>query len=298
MRFTPFSFLGSSGVLVDYLIVAGGGSGGNAADSGAGGGGAGGLLSGSKLLDEPSTYSVTVGEGGVYVIGNASGSNGEDSSLFGFTAIGGGGGGGYKPIGSPAVNTPFGPGIGGSGGGGANNTQNASPEWTAGAEGTSGQGFAGGDGSSWLSGYGGGGGGGSSQAGIEPVVNGGGTTTLGGDGGSGSVWLDGNFYAGGGGGSGGDQVGSSLAGVGGIGGGGNGAVGSTTSTPVAGGNATPNTGGGGGGGFFQVGGSGGSGVVIIRYPGSVPLATGGVITSGSGHVYHTFLSSSDFVYTN
>jgi hypothetical protein len=304
MRFSPFGFLGSSGVLVDYLIVAGGGSGGDAGGGGGGGGGAGGYISGERLLNEPLSYSIVVGTGGVYVTNAASGSNGTDSSLFGFTAIGGGGGGGYKPVFNPDTgtffSTPFGPVIGGSGGGGACNSQINSPGSTDGAEGTANQGKKGGFGAVYSRNYGGGGGGGAGVTGSSVQVDGGGTVTTRGNGGNGLLWVDGNYYAGGGGGSGG-AAGADKAkfgGDGGLGGGGDGADGGTFGSPAAGSNGTANTGGGGGGGFGAAGGSGGSGIVKIRYSSATPLGTGGTITSGSGFITHTFTSSGDFNFTN
>jgi hypothetical protein len=81
---------------VEYLIVAGGGGGanGNPASDGNGGGGAGGLLTGSIFLTE-NAYTITVGTGGAGGAASAGqpGANGQNSSAFGFTAIGGGKGG-------------------------------------------------------------------------------------------------------------------------------------------------------------------------------------------------------------
>lgn len=85
--------LGTSYNTVDYLIVAGGGPSGA---NGGGGGGAGGLLSGSANIGA-TTYSVSVGSGGIAATYNGSypvlGTNGSNSSALGLTAIGGGAGG-------------------------------------------------------------------------------------------------------------------------------------------------------------------------------------------------------------
>jgi hypothetical protein len=53
--------------------------------------------------------------------------------------------------------------------------------------------------------------------------------------------------------------------------------------------------GGGGGGSSQNSGAGANGICIIRYAGT-PVATGGTITQSGGYTYHTFTSSSNFVY--
>jgi hypothetical protein len=135
----------------DVLIVAGGG--GTGYDVG-GGGGAGGLLSQSPTLSSGS-YSITIGGGGGSgQSGSAQGSDGGNTTAFGFTAIGGGGGGAYPSN----INGRS----GGSGGGAGTNNG-------SGGSGTSGQGYAGGTsaGSYWGSGAGGGAGG----AGSNGVTN-------------------------------------------------------------------------------------------------------------------------------
>ena len=53
-------------------------------------------------------------------------------------------------------------------------------------------------------------------------------------------------------------------------------------------------GGGAGGSYNSISVAGGSGIVIVRYPGTSALATGGNITFNGGYVYHTFTSSSTF----
>jgi hypothetical protein len=70
--------------VVEYLIVAGGGSGGG--DRG-GGGGAGGLLAGYAGITAGSSYTVTVGAGGVYAGGYVQGTNGANSVFGSVTAI-------------------------------------------------------------------------------------------------------------------------------------------------------------------------------------------------------------------
>jgi hypothetical protein len=59
---------------------------------------------------------------------------------------------------------------------------------------------------------------------------------------------------------------------------------------------TVNTGGGGGGAGSTgaTGAAGGSGIVIVRYSGVTPRATGGVITTSGGFTIHTFTSSGTF----
>ena len=120
----------STGFL-EYLIVAGGGGGGgNQSNNYArGGGGAGGMLFGSTTISSLST-TLTVGQGG---IGQTTGQSGGDSSVLGFTAIGGGAGG-HNPSGGNGLN-------GGSGGGGGGSVT------SLGGSGTLGQGNNGGSGS-------------------------------------------------------------------------------------------------------------------------------------------------------
>ena len=77
-------------------------------------------------------------------------------------------------------------------------------------------------------------------------------------GGNGAFWLDGFLYS--------------------VGGNGANAV----TNPASG------SGGGGGAASSQLGSIGGNGIAKIRYQSSVPLATGGIITSASGYIYHSF----------
>ena len=271
----PISTTTGGPFVVDYLIVAGGGGGGSRH---AGGGGAGGYLTGS--LGIGGSYSVVVGAGGSGAVGPGIGTNGNNSSVFGITAHGGGYGGG----------TGFDNGAVGGSGGGALGVNGAIGGASSGS-----QGFVGGNGASFA----GGGGGGRSQSGFIGVRDG--TINRPGNGGSGSAWVDGTFRAGGGGGAGisSTQGGTQTAtvAVGGIGGGGQGGNGQNVNQ-LNGFSGSINTGGGGGAGagFGSAagnGGAGGSGIVIIRYAGT-PQATGGTITQTGGFTYHTFTSSGTF----
>ena len=285
------SFVPSSNLTVNYLVVAGGGSGG-AGDKhnyGGGGGGAGGLLSGSTSVTSGTSYPITVGAGGAAIApsnnSGAAGNNGSNSVFSSFTAIGGGGG----SHASTAAKD------GGSGGGGAGGS-------ASGGDGTSGQGNDGGDADNYLgAGGGGAGGAGATRSG-----------TTGGAGGAGadhsgtfgtSYGVSGLFAGGGGGGyvTYGGQ--GDTAGPGGSGGGGaSGATDGTSGATTQGVAGTASTGSGGGGGSSYHSGStstssggsgaGGSGVVLIRYAGSSPQATGGTIStvniSGTDYQVHAF----------
>lgn len=266
-------------VVAEYLSVAGGGGGGAGVG---GGGGAGGLLASTATLSTLNTYSIVVGAGGSSGVTNSSaGGNGSTSTISGtglttITSTGGGGGG--TEIGSYA------PGSGGSGGGGAG----APGSNRTGGAGTSGQGYAGGNGGADAPNYGSGGGGGAGAVGAN------GTTTTGGNGGVGvasSISGTSTYYAGGGGG--GLYIASGTPGTGGNGGGGNG-----SEDGVAGIAGTTNLGGGGGGGGTNStgssrgnGGQGGSGIVIISYTSATPKFVGGTITTSGGKQIHTFTSS-------
>lgn len=253
--------LGDSNGVIEYLIVAGGGAGGSTDEGvGAGGGGAGQLLTGFTELSS-GTYNISVGEGGSPVTSPniTNGENGENSSAFGLTAIGGGGGGTWSG------GTLYQPESGGSGGGGS---AGLSERTSTGASAGSGLNVnAGGDGSASgvsVDAQNAGGGGGSAAAGQN------GTSSLAGDGGNGlasSITGTETYYAAGGGGA--ARKGGTL-GEGGLGGGGNG--GSGTVEPTSG---QSNTGSGGGGAgdmsdfptniVTTPGGAGGSGTVIVKY---------------------------------
>lgn len=238
-------------ISVEYLIVAGGGAGGfgQLGPYNCGGGGAGGLLTNlgeTSLVLGPDSYTVSVGAGGV--ANTSTQSPGANSSAFGLSAIGGGAGG--STIGASFIA----PQVGGSGGGGGAQTV---ARTTIGAEGTAGQGNAGGNGRGdniFVNRQAAGGGGGAFEVGENGI------TGVSGKGGDGlSLDIDGipTFYAGGGGG--GSRAG--VPGLGGAGGGGNGSL------DADGQNAVANTGAGGGGaGGTGLGGNGAKGIVLIRYP--------------------------------
>jgi len=241
---------GTSGQL-DYLIVAGGGAGGAAGGTdGSGGGGAGGYRTGIFNVSSQN-YNIVVGAGGTSWPNNAinhnpANHNGQNSSVFGLTAIGGGSASSESNISRIAQN-------GGSGGGAGG--YSGSP-----GNGTPGQGNNGGA----CTGPGDGGGGGAGSVGQN------GNSRNGGQGISNSITGTLITYAGGGGASGDPRNGLNSGGIGGSGGGGNGASASSGSAPQ---NGTNGLGGGGGGaaGSSPVGsvrptGAGGSGIVIIRYP--------------------------------
>ncbi|MFA5795455.1 MAG: DUF2341 domain-containing protein [Candidatus Brocadiia bacterium] len=262
----------TSGGDIEVLVVGGGGSGGNYTTTNAnGGGGGGGVIYRASYLITPTSYTVTVGNGGAAIANstNSKGNNGQ-SSVFGLLiALGGGGGGGSGAA-------PGGPGQNGGSGGGA-----ANPNGGGGAGGasiqTGGYGNAGGASAvAWT----GGGGGGAGSAGVI-----GSSGAPGGNGGAGfGCSVSGTLqYYGGGGGGGGNST--ERAGDGYDGGGrgfGNTSYYSNTlyppviNTATRGSatlNAVPNTGGGGGGGSYWAtnggwttgSGAGGSGIVIISY---------------------------------
>ena len=264
--------VGSSVILVDYLVVAGGGGGGVAGSSGGagGGGGAGGARctvnqTGGGGLVEPLitlsngvNYSIIIGGGGVGALRASSGNSGGpgNNSVFNnITSIGGGGGARSYSTGTTIATQGRIP----SGGGGWTNTGIG-----LGAIGTLNQSFAGGNASYPNIGAGGGGGAGQiGQNGSNIIVNGG----KGGDGITTNITNTNIIYAGGGGGA---AQNSAVAASGGAGGGGNGGnvFNSKTST-----DGSVNTGGGGGGDTLVPsglrGGSGGSGIIILKIPDTV-----------------------------
>jgi hypothetical protein len=226
---------------INFLTVAGGGGGGSAGGPGGGGGGGGGFIASSLSVTPGSTYTMIVGGGG------GTNTTGTNSSITGVAiALGGGGGGAGQGNGA----------AGGSGGGGGSGEGDPT-RYGVGGSGTTGQGFAGGRGDTFVGGGGGGGG----------AVGGNGGGAAAGNGGAGfSNTLTGTtvYYSGGGGGGAG---GSDVDGSGGIGGGGAGGV-----------NGTTNTGGGGGGFNNGVGtGAGGSGIIIV----SVPTSSYSGVTTGA-----------------
>ncbi len=254
-----FTVTGANGV-ADILVIAGGGSGGGVIGAG---GGAGGYVHATNVTVAAGTYTVTVGDGGdgdTYDQNTSLSDNGDDSSIniTGVaTAVGGECGAGWAVNGGDA------------------------------AQGTTGQGYAGGTGienDNWP----GGGGGGASEVGVSPAFS----SSNGGDGGdgiqiswatetalTGSGGTDGLYFCGGGGGA--SYTGQNGAGDGGRGGGGGGSC--YTGTGGSGGGdglndggdgasgdgaaAGANTGGGGGGAgnTSTIGGDGGSGIVVVKY---------------------------------
>lgn len=256
---------------VEYIVVAGGGGGG---PIWGGGGGAGGAKTGSITgVESGDTFIADIGAGG------ASYTNGNTSSLAGSTittidCVGGGRGG--RRTGGSTTGAD-----GGSGGGGCYSGG-------TGGAGTSGQGYGGAAGPVWPQ-YGGGGGGGATQQPARPAGNSAVSDPPEGSGGRGHYWPAGstNGYAGGGGAA---HQGNATTWSRDWGGGGLG----SDSTML---NGIANTGGGGGGYHSDPGGSGGSGVIILRYQWDSPSATGGVITSSSGYIYHTITSSIDITFT-
>ena len=247
---TPYS--------VDWLVVAGGGGVGSYYYQG--GGGAGGLrtsygaISGggsaaenSKQLIFGTSYTITIGAGGVGgTSGFTPGANGNDTSFDTITSVGGG-----------KEGTD-----GGSGGGSGPDYNNGSSNY---GQGTIGQGYRGGNGNdtSTDDGSAGGGGGAGQIGGAAPDRFNGGT---GGDGLEISITGTPTYYAGGGGGA-GHAYGNSDTNFGGLGGGGRGSRNFSSGIQATPGEA--NTGGGGGGGTWPdtyTGKPGGSGVVILRMP--------------------------------
>jgi hypothetical protein len=243
------------------LVVAGGGGGGGSF-FGAGGGAGGALYTTNVGLLPATTYTISVGGGGIAGlnwnpsnVAFAPGGNGSVSSFIGgvvsLSATGGGG------AGTGASGTVVAGKNGGSGGGGG-----ATGSSSSGGTGVSGQGYAGGAGLGSNSSGGGGGAGAEGQAGqtnkggaggvgiVNPIAN-----SLAGENVSGTYYL-----AGGGGGS--SYQSGYPCGAGGYGGGAAGGY-----PPARAG--LPNTGGGGGGTDDRGGGNGngtagGSGIVIVR----------------------------------
>ena len=217
-------------VSVDVLLVSGGGGGGGGYSDGGGGGGAGAeakVVAGIGVVSGTS-YTVTVGDGGLGGLLIPSADNGASGGMSSFHTQSANVGGGGSPGG---VTT----GRGGNGG-----DRGASGGTTTESSGGGGAGMSG-AGSAATSGSGGSGSAGAVAASISGLFSG---------------WAD--VYGGGGGG--GAGTGAGAAGAGGSGGGASGGVG------VDGLSGTSNTGGGGGGGGDgRPGGQGGSGIVVIKY---------------------------------
>jgi len=261
-NYTLFTFYGNGTIQpltknykFQTLIVAGGGGGGGGNTTGSGnsggGGGAGGVGVGNLTFNQNTTYTITIGNGGIGGAANNNGSNGSNTTISGGSineiANGGGGGG---TVGAAGSN-------GGSGGGSSNNSTVA----TSNPKGSGTLTYYGNNGNGTVSGGKGGcGGGGASNQGS--LSN---NTYYGGNGGNGYYWsINGSTYGGGGGGGGMylDISGYYYGGLGGSGGGGKGGGSVNCYAP----SGTPNTGGGGGGGAsggISNGGNGGSGVVVL-----------------------------------
>jgi hypothetical protein len=240
----------------NVIVVGGGGAGGW--DHG-GGGGAGGVVH-HPAFNITGDITVTVGAGGVGSNTNAP-TIGSDSVCGTLIAKGGGGGGRWSDQ-RPGIS-------GGSGGGG---TLGDSPgQWTNGVSSSNQTAYAGATvyGNAGGAGYyqntspnrfTGGGGGGAGGAGGNATAN-----TRGGNGGVG-VTILGQTFAGGGGGT-----TSNTGGGQGIGGSSIGGNGTDTGTAATSGVANTGSGGGGGhSGATYPAGSGGSGIVIIRFPFTMP----------------------------
>ena len=135
--------IGTSGGLVEYLVVGGGGGGGSGAGSYyGGGGGAGGYRTGS-LTVVPTSYTITVGNKGSFPLANAAnGTSGTNSIFSTITSSGGGGGSG----GSAAASGGSGGGASLAGVAGAGNAGGFSPVegYRGGNYNTGGQGAPGG----------------------------------------------------------------------------------------------------------------------------------------------------------
>ena len=273
------TFVPSTPVVVDYMLVGGGGGGGSAGTVAGtqyygAGGGAGGIVYQAGVTLPATSYSVTIGAGGNGgLIASTPAQNGGNSTFAGEIAYGGGYG---------ADSNAGQGGIGGSGGGGLY-TSNS---------GISGQGNSGGAAGTFNTGAGGGGGG-AGFSGKTSV-----STTTGGNGGDGlQMTITGTptYYGGGGGGS-----GSTTGGTGGLGGG------ATATTVVGNGaNGTANTGGGGAAGYSTTignrGGNGGSGVLIIRVykiVQTVPLVAPVVTTTGTVTVNSSNTSFTTYSFTS
>ena len=255
--------------LADILLVGAGGGG----ITGGGGGGGGGVKEITNQSISYTTYTLTVGDGGlanntyaetVPPTNNIDGNSGGNTSAFGFTAIGGLGGK------LPYTNTAGASSGGDSGypssaGATTRNTGSNNSTFTT-------------PGGAFLGGSGGGAGAGSN--GVAPDNSIGGHGGNGGDGIQSSITGTSIYYGGGGGGHGANGVQAYIGGSRGSGGAGGGGFGGlsyyngTTTAITGAANGSANTGGGGGGGhaFYassgftgsRTSGNGGSGIVIIK----------------------------------
>ncbi len=280
------------GFFSEYLVVGGGGSGGGQSLEGSsrggaytGGGGGGGLLTnvgGTPLQLGATSYTVTVGGGGIGIadppLGTRGGVSGGNSVFGSLTAVGGGHGGTH----AGGVQADWDGAAGGSGGGGGGNSVSNG----SGGAGTVGQGFAGGSGQGGTNAIRASGGGGGAGGAGGNASSSGGTAGNGGVGALNTITGSDVYYAGGGGGG----TRDGTIGTGGLGGGGNG--GRSQTNAVDGTNGVNGLGGGGGGRSNSgQATNGGSGVVIVRYQGA-PAGTGGSVDPGTGtalgYTLHTF----------
>lgn len=285
---------------VAVLLVAGGGGGGGSPHGG--GGGAGGVVYvPSMTLSSGTTYTITVGDGGTGYTGTLSspwpspgtnkGSNGENTTAFGLTAIGGGGGGGYS--GGGANDTPG--QDGGSGGGGTDESAAGSATQTSPTD-PAGTGYGNDGGTSTNNTYSKGGGGAGEQGDTDGDGYGGDGVDMSAIFGT-SVGESGVF---GGGGGGSFYNASGHVGTGGDGGGGDGA--SSSASPYSPGNGTANTGGGGGGAERNAsgtatGGTGGSGVVLVKTTSTAASTTGSpTLNTFNGYNVYTFTASGSITF--
>jgi hypothetical protein len=296
-------------------VIAGGGGGAGGTWSGSsnvavggGGGGGGYAQSNSYPVIASTSYSVSVGVGGLTEPNGGTGGSGyfSEGASGGVTDSGGGGGGGSTANGQAGDTTGADGGTGGSavggGGGGSDGSAtlcaggnsgggnpggscgtNIGDGGAAGAGGganSSGTGDPGGGGAGFGAGgninsYGGGGGG-AGSSGSNAAGGGGGVSP--GSNGSGST--GGNGGAGGGGGNGGNGAGASNGGTGGSGGSGSG---NESSTYGVGGN---------GGNGSTAATNGGNGAVIIMASTTEGItATGGTHTTSAGNDIWTFTST-------
>ena len=255
----------TAGGNVNFLLIAGAGAGREAGSNEGGGGGAGGMLETTGQSVSTQEYAIVIGAGGSW--------DGNDSTGFGATAVGGGHGA------SGTAST----GDGGSGGGAGSGGSGAG----TGGSGTAGQGNDGGDGATYPSNRAGGGGG-KGSAGQDGQSDNNLTGRGGAPGASSLRTGSAVYYAGGGG-------GCSATGAGGyadaqnrgtLGGGWyydeNGDFESSGTYGVITGGANTGSGGRGASNQHQAEntgrGDGGSGLCVIRYRSDEVVATGGTIT--------------------
>ena len=249
----------AAATLVNYIIIGAGGSGGTSAGyptAGCGGGG-------GAVIESLSAYTLAAGSYAVTVGGAVNLAKGNNSSVFGVTALGGGAG--WSPISGGTIATCS----GGSSSVGARPLNIIASTYQTGSgvhANPGGQGYN--DGSNYEE-IGGGGGGGGSAGGASSTPPSAGGSGAGGAGGS--AWYfsaKGEYYGGGG------------------GGGGNGGANGTD------GGGTYGWGGYGGRQGEASPGSGGNGAVIIWYAGAPKAGlSGGTITNNGSYTFHVFTSS-------